>query len=207
MQTLADQTYWDQSYERYEFRPAPDDNMLLRWIRQSLPPGTGACLEVGCFPGRFLPILGELGYELHGIDLTPRVEQDLPAWLRNQGYRVGRFVKGEFLSWDPGRRYDVVCSFGFIEHFSDWPAVLRSQARLVAKGGYLVVSTPNFRGALQWLLHWSLDRQNLKRHNIWSMNPRLIFRPKSEFDHNILCWSDDRYTRRIGKIAFHAVSR
>ena len=27
----------------------------------------------------------------------------------------------------------------------------------------------------------------------------LIFRPKSEFNHNILCGSDNRYTRRIGK--------
>ena len=164
------QDCWDQAYRDLEYAAAPEDDPLVGWLRRWVPPGDGACLELGCFPGRYLAVLGGLGYELHGVDLTPRVESDFSAWLAGRGCRVGRFARADALSWEPGRRYDLVCSFGLIEHFPDWRPVLRSQARLVAEGGRLVVTAPNFRGALQWLLHRTLDERNLARHNLGSMN-------------------------------------
>ncbi len=41
----------------------------------------------------------------------------------------------------------------------------------IKPGGYLMITTPNFRGMVQYVLHRWLDNQNLKRHNIDSMRP------------------------------------
>lgn len=172
MTNTLPQSSWDDAYSQYQYRDAADDDALVQWIRRWIPPRTGTCLEFGCFPGRYLTVFGKLGYELHGVDLTPRVEQDFAPWLSAQGYRVGQIARDDALLWEPNRRYDVVCSFGFIEHFDDWRAVLRRQARLVDRDGWLMITAPNFRGALQWLLHRALDARNLKRHRMGSMDVR-----------------------------------
>ena len=125
---------------------------------------------VGLHPGRYLGVLGQLGYTVHGIDLTPAVSRMKPG-LDALGLRTGDFHEADFLSFEPGRRYDVVCSFGFIEHFQDWAAVLRKHAALVAPGGQIIIETPNFRGAVQQLFHRWLDAENLKRHNLAAMVP------------------------------------
>ena len=76
---LVPQEYWDKGYETLELDIAPKDDTVRRWIELFFSNrGKGRCLEIGCFPGRYLAVFGELGYELNGIDLTPRVESDLP---------------------------------------------------------------------------------------------------------------------------------
>ena len=116
-------------------------------------------------------MLGELGYDLHGIDLTPAVESDLPAWLKRQGFKVGEFVRADVFQHAFSRAYHIVCSFGLIEHFADWAGLLEVHARLVRPGGLLVISTPNFRGWVQRWLHQWVDGRNLAEHNLDAMVP------------------------------------
>jgi hypothetical protein len=114
-------------------------------------------------------VFGELGYELYGIDLAGRLE-GLAEWLSQRGYRTGGFWKQDFLTFDPQRRFDVVASFGFVEHFINWREVLERHARLVGEGGCLVVEAPNFTGAFQSWLHRRFDRENYDRHHIPAMD-------------------------------------
>ncbi len=171
--TLVDQSYWDRSYADMAPTVAPPGDVVRTWLETQIPRPTGEqhVLEVGCFPGRYLGVLGQLGYTVHGIDLTPAVRRMKPG-LDALGLRTGDFHEADFLSFEPGRRYDVVCSFGFIEHFQDWAAVLRKHAALVAPGGRIIIETPNFRGAVQQLFHRWLDAENLKRHNLAAMVPQ-----------------------------------
>jgi SAM-dependent methyltransferase len=166
-----EQRLWDEGYVQAELFVAPPDDLIRRWLQKHVPPGQGSCLELGCFPGRYLAVFGELGYEVNGIDLTPRVELDLKPWLQRRGYRVGEFIRDDVFTHTFGRRYDIVCSFGLIEHFEDWPGLLRRHAELVAEGGTLIVSTPNFRGGIQRLLHRWCDQENFYRHNLAAMFP------------------------------------
>lgn len=166
---LVEQAYWDTGYARCVLDLAPTTDTVRRWIERHLPPARPGeiqtALEVGCFPGRYLAVFGNLGYLVNGIDRTQRVEKDLPDFLRAKGCRTGEFVRGDFLTHNFAAQYDLVASFGFIEHFSEWESVLLKQAALVKPGGRLMVTTPNFRGAGQRLLHTLVDRDNLHRHN------------------------------------------
>jgi L-malate glycosyltransferase len=165
------QERWDQSYESVRFEVAPVGDPIRDWLEKFIPPVPGSCFELGCFPGRYLAVFGERGYELHGIDRTPRITPDLCEWMRKQGYPVGKFTCGDVFTHPFDRQYEVVCSFGLIEHFGHWPELLQIHARLVKPGGLLIVSTPNFRGLYQRKLHQWLDQANLAEHNLDAMQP------------------------------------
>jgi 2-polyprenyl-3-methyl-5-hydroxy-6-metoxy-1,4-benzoquinol methylase len=171
-ETLVDQSYWDRSYAAMRPTIAGPEDRVRQWIEAHVPRAKDEqhCLEVGCFPGRYLGVLGQLGYVVHGVDLTPTVARMKPAFDA-EGLRTGDFQEADFLSYSPDRKYDIVCSFGFIEHFTNWADVLRKHAELVRPGGLLVIETPNFRGTVQHLLHRWLDHENYLRHHIAAMEP------------------------------------
>lgn len=171
MSNKADQDYWRDEYAGYRFHIAKPRDFIRRWIEKHVPSAGNqqkSCLEIGCYPGRFIAVFGELGYVLSGIDLVETLE-DLPRWLAASGYRTGRFHKTDFTRHDLQNTYDVVCSFGFIEHFTNWESVLEQHLALVAEHGYLVVEAPNFVGAFQHWLHSNYDQENLSRHHLPAM--------------------------------------
>ncbi|HEX5222715.1 MAG TPA: class I SAM-dependent methyltransferase [Verrucomicrobiae bacterium] len=171
---FIDQDRWDQSYEQLQLSIAPPDDPIRKWVEKFTPPagGSGSCLELGCFPGRYLAVFAELGFEVHGLDRTPRITPDLRDWMHQQGYAVGEFICGNVFQHAFSRQYDVVCSFGLIEHFSNWAELLEIHARLVTPGGTLIVSAPNFRGFYQRKLHEWFDPVNLAEHNLDAMHPK-----------------------------------
>lgn len=170
---LAEQSYWNESYANLDFPPLNTANPIARLILKYFAGTKGSVFEVGCFPGNFLPIFGLLGYELNGLDQAPRTDTDLAAWLRKSNFSVGELTRGDFLNFFSNKQYDVVCSFGFIEHFTDTKEIILAHDRFVKNGGRLILTTPNFRGAWQNYFHWFLDRENYQRHNIASMDQRL----------------------------------
>jgi SAM-dependent methyltransferase len=167
----ASPEWWDETWGGEPPAPAAPDQPVRQWLEQHLPRTTGAsCFEVGCHPGRFLAVMGMLGYELNGIDMLPGAES-ISEWLERDGYRVGHIAQGDFFEYDAGRQFDVVMSLGFIEHFTDWERVLEHHIPLVAPGGRLVLEVPNMAGSIQNWFHRTFDRESYDHHHIPAMNP------------------------------------
>jgi L-malate glycosyltransferase len=171
---LANQSYWDDAYANHELSDeAAITDIVKDWIRQHVPETSDAnCFEIGCFPGRFITLLGKMGYELNGIDLTPRVKNEFSLWLKSLGYKTGEFYHENFLNFSSQKKYDLVCSFGFIEHFTNWDEILIKHLKLVKPGGMIVIETPNFKGLFQRFIHYFLDKENYLRHYIPAMSPK-----------------------------------
>lgn len=172
MTNKADQSYWNREYAGFNLHIAKPRDVIRQWIESHFPPLHGenrSCIEIGCYPGRFLAVFGALGYRLSGIDLADNL-QALPAWLSAQGYRIDDFWQQDFTTFDAQRKFDVVSSFGFIEHFTDWREVLAKHAQMVADGGHLVIEAPNFTGAFQRWLHVNFDSANYARHHAPAMD-------------------------------------
>lgn len=131
----------------------------------------GNCLEIGSYPGPFLSTFGDLGYTLHGVDFHPDNAIGLPNWLNSQQYKVGEFICKDFFDFNPQMQFEVVASFGFIEHFENFQEVIKRHEELVKDEGYLIITTPNFRGTIQNWLHRNFDKKNLAVHNTNSMDP------------------------------------
>jgi len=172
MSNKTDRQHWEQHHASAVFRIAPCSDIIRRWIESFVPPDCNkahSCIEIGCCPGRYLAVAGELGYELSGVDFAENIEL-MTEWLRNCNYRVGKFWRGDFFSIDYARTFDLVLSFGFVEHFSNWREVLLRHTDLVASNGLLLVEAPNFMGRFQRLIHYHLDRANFDRHHIPAMD-------------------------------------
>jgi SAM-dependent methyltransferase len=170
MTNKASQDYWDQSFQGVRLAAVDSSDSIRLWIRRHiLPKATGSCLEIGCYPGRYLPVFGELGYECNGVDLQKNVGAIGP-WLEDMGFRTGQFWQEDFLAFEPLRQFDLVASFGFMEHFTNWKEVFEKHLRFVKDDGYLVIETPNYLGAWQHWLHSRFDKEDLDRHYIPSMD-------------------------------------
>lgn len=174
IQTVYPQEIWDAEHVRDRFQSALQSDQVRNWMdshTQGITGRNSRVFEVGCFPGRYLAYFGERGFELNGVDLTPRVTPEMKDWLCELNYSIGRIEKGDFFEFKDDVGFDVVLSNGFIEHFEDWSRCLERHLDLVKSGGLLLLSAPNFVGGLQNFLHRWLDRENYDRHFLPAMDP------------------------------------
>ena len=169
---IVPQIYWDNGYSNSSIQKAPDDDPLTECIKNNIPSAKSGqqAFEIGCFPGRFLCILGDLGYTLNGVDATPAIH-NFEKSLNYLGYKTNKFENKNYEEAEKVK-YDVVASFGFIEHFTNWDEVIKDHVAFLAKDGYLIITTPNFKGLFQYLYHRLVDNANLNRHVVSSMSPK-----------------------------------
>ncbi len=102
-------------------------------------------LELGCAPGRML-------CRLHGVRRDCRFQGiDFArdgVLATNQALRqhsVDALIHaGDIRFIELPQQFDVVASFGLIEHFQDPASILRHHARFCRPGGCVAVTIPNF---------------------------------------------------------------
>ena len=170
---ITTESHWDGIYSQKSFRRLSENDSFNAFICKYVPTtNKGCCIEIGSYPGTLLATIGDLGYELNGVDYNPNNNTSLPSWLKTQGFNAGEFWVADFFSFKTERKFDLVASFGFIEHFIDYEEVIRKHAALVNTGGLIVITAPNFRGGLQHFLHAWLDKDNLRMHHLPSMVPK-----------------------------------
>lgn len=161
---LTDKSFWQSHSEKLV--AAGKHNETRKWLLKYIPEGNGDCFEIGCMPGTYLTVFGELGYRLNGLDYVDNVDTSLPIFLKGLGYHIGDFYKVDFLDFKPFKKYEIVCSFGFIEHFVDWKSIFLKHIEMVKEGGYLIITTPNFNSRLKLMFHKLFDRRALSGHNL-----------------------------------------
>lgn len=165
----TDKRFWDNYFQGKSLRPLEHTTFADIFLKYLEPGQTKHAFEVGCAGGNYLAYLAKyLGYKASGIDYSDEIERTRKLF-EFYGLPEPTLYKEDFFSFKPPQPYDVVCSFGFIEHFDNPSDIIRQHAKLVAPGGTLIITMPNF-GYGQYLLHWLIDRDNLKKHNIKTMD-------------------------------------
>ena len=122
-------------------------------------------LEVGSAPGWHLVRLNQtFGFIPYGIEYSESgVELNREVFILHN-INPDNVIHADFLSDEFHEQYkgyfDIAISRGFIEHFTDIEDIIEKHINLLTKGGYLIVSIPNLRGAnyiLTWLFHRELS--------------------------------------------------
>ena len=169
------QTDWERLWEdprsprRYLTLPHGFEPILEKYLPRSTADHQLDFLEIGCFPGRFLHYFAkEFGYRVTGVDFVAETGE-IGGWLAELGVKA-QVVVADFFQFQPARTYDVVASFGFVEHFPNWEEVLDRHLALLGPGGTLVIEFPNFRYGQYWLRRF-LQPNVLEGHCLEVMDP------------------------------------
>lgn len=131
-------------------------------------------LEVGCGRSAWLPYFAkEFGFRVCGLDYSP-VGCEMARRVLEASNVEAEIVQADLFS-PPTRlqdTFDVVVSFGLVEHFDDTSACVSALSRFVKPGGMLITSIPNmvgWNGFLQKVfnrpvydIHQLIDRGLLK---------------------------------------------
>jgi len=100
-------------------------------------------LEAGAGTGRVVKYFHDLGYsDVHGIEINQTAVEHI-----NRNYPELKIVQGDILKMPyPDAYFDVVVSYGVVEHFPKLGVVppLRALFRVLRRGGIAVVTVPSF---------------------------------------------------------------
>lgn len=200
MDSVATEEYWNSHWLQAEFGIASKNHPLRKWIEKEIEnTKVSTCIEIGCYPGKLLSVMGEKGYELNGID-SFKGTNSLTDYYNNKGYRIGNFYEADFLNFSTQTKYDVVCSFGFIEHFKNISEILRKHLELLKAGGMIVIDVPNLNSIIYRSLYKILEPGTLENHLMTTMDLENIC---SELKRN---GCEIRYADYIGHFYFRYVN-
>lgn len=101
--------------------------------------GKGRLLDIGCGLGWFLYSAKQRGWEVCGVDVSPRFTKHVKEKLGIENVYTGTL---EDLSLSEGQ-FDVVTLKEVIEHVLYPVQLIQEAGRLVKKGGLIFVETPN----------------------------------------------------------------
>ncbi len=159
----AGQKYWDDSWASSDIPEAvnPTDvrlrnsvnrrfhQLFVRLFDRFQTPSM-RLLEIGCAKSAWLPYFAkEFGFCVSGIDYSPIGCQMAKKVLQVNGVEA-EVVCANFFSPPSNmlEAFDVVVSFGVIEHFEDTASCLRAVSSFLKPGGMLITSIPNMVGGI-----------------------------------------------------------
>ena len=100
--------------------------------------GTGKVLEIGCYSGRFLKRLADMGYTCEGIDLN----EGFVAYGKKK-YGLDLHTGTLFDRKYPNATFDIVIFHQVMEHLADPAGFLKEVRRILKPGGFICFSVPN----------------------------------------------------------------
>lgn len=142
---------------------------VTRLLKKYVKPGS-RYIEIGCAPGKMLAwVASVLKAEVTGLDYSEPGIAKCRVLFDTLGLKVNLYHDDFFKHRLPPSYYDVVASFGVIEHFDDARPAVQRHLDLVKPGGVALIVVPNYGGVYGSLQRWC-DAPNLALHNLEIMN-------------------------------------
>jgi 2-polyprenyl-3-methyl-5-hydroxy-6-metoxy-1,4-benzoquinol methylase len=107
-------------------------------------------LEIGCARSVWLPyFVKEFGFKVYGIDYSEIGCQQAREVLSSAGVE-GEIVCSDYFSPPESliENFDVVISFGVVEHYEDTSRCIKAISRFLKPGGLMITNIPNLMGLI-----------------------------------------------------------
>lgn len=130
----------------------------------------GSILDVGCAEGKFLWALPGEAWEKTGVEFEESVVELVKERIPDLKLFQGPLEKAEL----DDAAFDVVTFWHVLEHVTDPISTLERVARLLKKGGYLIVSCPNLESfQAHWFRHHWYAFSDVPRH-LYHFSPQSL---------------------------------
>ena len=132
-------SYYKNNEAYAEHLAAWNPQLYAKYADTLQPATTGArALDVGCGVGQVVARLNEAGFEAHGVDVSqPNIERAAKVCPRC------RLYDGRKLPF-PDDHFASAGALNVLEHVDEPETFIRELVRVVAPGGKIVLSSPNF---------------------------------------------------------------
>jgi SAM-dependent methyltransferase len=175
---LTDRPFWKSFWESRKgliFKLKPNyvfGDILAKIIADK---GATNAIELGGFPGYYsiyLKKYQQLKTTLLDYFIHPELVNKL---LAANDLKTGdiNIVEADLFTYQPAEKYDMVLSFGLIEHFNDTKFIINEHLKFLKPGGTLFITLPNFKSVNGWVQK-NFDKENYDKHNINSMDLNLL---------------------------------
>jgi SAM-dependent methyltransferase len=136
---MSHQETYTHNEEYAEFLANWDANFYAKFADTLKPDRTGGrALDVGCGAGQVVARLTEAGFEAHGVDVSE------PNIIRAKKFSSRcQFYDGKHLPF-ADNYFDTAGALNVFEHVEEPEDLIREVVRVVAPGGKIVISSPNF---------------------------------------------------------------
>jgi len=175
---LTDRAFWKSFWESRKnliFQLKPDyvfGDILAKLIVDN---GVKNAIELGGFPGYYSIYLKK--YQNLNTTLFDYYVHDglVKELLAVNGLKDGdiNIIEADLFSYKPEKLYDMVLSFGLIEHFSGTASIIETHMQFLKPGGVLFITLPNFTGVNGWVQR-KFDIDNYNKHYIDCMDPQFL---------------------------------
>lgn len=176
----TDLEYWERIWTVDPRRALPSrfdagNCNLQRLLRRHVVAGM-RYLEIGCAPGRLLAWVAlRLGARVAGLDYSPAGIEAAGRILASLGIVADLRCEDVFASTFGPNSFDVVASFGLIEHFDDPRPVVEKHVELLRAGGTALIAIPHY-GGIYGRLQRYFNPENLAIHNLTIMRPERLLK-------------------------------
>jgi 2-polyprenyl-3-methyl-5-hydroxy-6-metoxy-1,4-benzoquinol methylase len=171
----TDQAFWDVGSQlpikaRLPSRLNVEVLNITRLLERHVRP-SNRYIEIGCAPGKLLAwVASVLKAEVTGLDYSASGIAKCRMLFDELGLKVNLYHDDFFHHHLLPAYFDIVASFGFIEHFDDARPVVQRHLDLVKPGGLALIVIPNYGGIYGSFQRWC-DAPNLEFHNLEIMKP------------------------------------
>jgi 2-polyprenyl-3-methyl-5-hydroxy-6-metoxy-1,4-benzoquinol methylase len=175
---LAGKSYWDCTWKHAylpetinPYRSGPDHYIdrkfheFFHGLFLEKETKNKKLLEIGCARSVWLPYFAkEFGFDIYGIDYSEIGCQQAMHILSNEGVK-GKIICADIFSPPEGmiEEFDVVVSFGVLEHFEDTEGCISAFSKFLKREGIMIINIPNLKGLLG-LIQKFINRNVLDIH-------------------------------------------
>lgn len=150
-------------------------NEMLELILSDLDSTPGDIMELGCAPGRVMENMARLRpqHRYHGLDYAKDGVKRSRSALKNAGLCC-TVHHGDIKTFETPRKYDLVVSYGLIEHFTDPLPMLKEHKRFCTPKGRVAITVPNYAHPIVKRFIQYLDPKALNTHVLDTMDESVI---------------------------------
>lgn len=170
---LTSESYWSKYWKK---KPKIDGSIigkdfLFHDVLETYVPKKQdiSFLEIGGYPGKWAIYFAKFWSAKSSL-LDRYIDHDVIRALSDiNGVENIDVIEGDVFKLRSARKFDVVMSAGFIEHFSDVSSVVDKHIQYLKADGTLILTVPNFLG-LNGLLQKTFDRDTYDTHFLETMH-------------------------------------